>query len=74
MTNLTIQNGNGEELEAFTAVRNAIFHSKSVVRNDGEVYDLPRGQKAGTETQKIAYATQMAESIIKSKAFKTWIA
>jgi len=73
MQNLTIQNGNGEALEPLTAIRNAIYHSSSVVRADGEVYNLPRGQKAGTETQKIAYATQMAETIIKSKDFKNWI-
>ena len=73
MKQLFITNGSGEALDPLTALRNAIYHGHDVKREDGDVYPLPSPQTAGTETQKVTYATTEAEKILKRKSFQTWL-
>jgi hypothetical protein len=47
-------------------VARAILSGKKEINFKGKVYQLPNGQTAGTETQKLFYARKKAEELLKS--------
>ncbi len=75
MKQLTIKNGNGQTVPAFTALRNAIFHNLPAVVNPdtGKEFGVPSGSNGGNEQQALMYATERAQEILNSAEFIAFI-